>query len=47
APPPDRRISMRALRPALSRALGIAHRSRLDDDATEATLRALLRMKEG
>ena len=46
APPPDRRISMRPLRPALSRALGIAHRTRLDDDATEVTLRALLRMKE-
>lgn len=46
APPPDRRISMRPLRPGLSRALGIAHRTRPDDDATEVTLRALLRMKE-
>jgi DNA-binding transcriptional LysR family regulator len=46
APPPDRRISTRPLRPALSRALGIAHRTRPDDDATEVTLRALLKMKE-
>jgi len=45
APPPDGRISMRPLRPALSRALGIAHRSRPDDDATEATLQALLAMR--
>jgi DNA-binding transcriptional LysR family regulator len=46
APPPDRRICMRPLRPALSRALGIAHRARPDDDATDVTLRALLQMKE-
>jgi DNA-binding transcriptional LysR family regulator len=47
APPPDHRISVRPLRPALTRALGIAHRARPDDDATELTLRALLTMKEG
>lgn len=46
APQPDHRISVRPLRPALSRALGIAHRARPDDDATEVTLRALLKMKE-
>jgi len=45
APPPDSRISMRPLRPALSRALGIAHRARPDDEATELTLQALLKMK--
>lgn len=45
APTPDRRISMRPLRPALSRALGIAHRARPDDEATELTLQALLKMK--
>jgi hypothetical protein len=46
APPPDKRISMRPLRPALTRALGIAHRARPDDDATEVTIGALLKMKE-
>ncbi len=46
APPPDRRISTRPLRPAMSRALGIAHRTRPHDDATEVTLQALLGMKE-
>ena len=45
APPPDSRISMRPLKPALSRALGIAHRARSDDEATEATLLALLEMR--
>jgi len=45
APAPDTRIAMRPLRPALSRALGIAHRTRPDDDATEATLAALLEMR--
>jgi DNA-binding transcriptional LysR family regulator len=45
APMPDERISMRPLKPALSRALGIAHRARSDDEATEATLRALLEMR--
>ena len=45
APAPDSRISMRPLKPALSRALGIAHRARLDDGATEATLAALLQMR--
>ncbi len=45
APAPDARISVRPLKPALSRALGIAHRSRLDDGATEATLAALLKMR--
>ena len=44
APLPDARISMRPLRPALARALGIAHRARLDDGPTEVTLRALLEM---
>jgi DNA-binding transcriptional LysR family regulator len=46
APPPDDRISVRPLRPALKRALGIAHRTRPDDEATEATLQALMEMKE-
>ncbi len=46
SPAPDRRIRMCALRPALSRALGIAHRARPDDPATEATLAALSSMKE-
>ena len=32
--------------PALTRALGIAHRGRVDDDATQATLEALLAMRE-
>lgn len=41
APPPDARITMRPLKPALSRALGIAHRARGHDAATEATLEAL------
>ena len=45
APAPDARICMRPLKPALSRALGIAHRTRPDDDATEATLAALLAMR--
>jgi DNA-binding transcriptional LysR family regulator len=45
APPPDSRICMRPLKPALSRALGIAHRNRPDDEATELTLRALLGMR--
>jgi DNA-binding transcriptional LysR family regulator len=45
APPPDSRISMRPLKPPLSRALGIAHRARPDDDATQATLQALLEMR--
>lgn len=46
APAPDRRITMRPLRPALSRALGIAHRARQDDETTEVMLRALLKMKQ-
>ena len=46
APPPDARIGMRPLKPALSRALGIAHRVRPDDEATEATLAALLEMRQ-
>ena len=45
APPPDARISMRPLRPALSRALGIAHRSRPDDEPTQATLEVLLALR--
>ncbi|MFM2067666.1 MAG: hypothetical protein RLZZ584_2575 [Pseudomonadota bacterium] len=36
APPPDSRISMRPLMPALSRALGIAHRARPDDAAARS-----------
>lgn len=47
APPPDSRISMRPLKPALSRALGVAHRARTEDEATEVTLRALLKMRVG
>ncbi len=46
APPPDARIAMRPLKPALHRALGIAHRVRTDDPATEGTLQALLAMRE-
>lgn len=46
APPPDARIVTRPLKPALSRALGIAHRTRLDDGATQAALDALLAMRE-
>ncbi|RYG33551.1 MAG: LysR family transcriptional regulator, partial [Burkholderiales bacterium] len=46
APPPDQRITMRPLRPALSRALGIAHRTGSDDETTEVTLRTLLKMKQ-
>jgi DNA-binding transcriptional LysR family regulator len=44
APQPDPRIATRPLRPALSRALGIAHRTRPDDDATAATIQALMGM---
>ncbi len=47
APPPDARISLRPLKPSLSRALGIAHRARPEDEATEATLQALLQMRAG
>lgn len=46
APAPDARIVMRPLKPALSRALGIAHRTRPDDQATEAALAALLQMRQ-
>lgn len=45
APAPDKRISMRPLRPAVSRALGIAHRTASIDDATEVALEALLGLK--
>lgn len=45
APAPDRRISLRPLKPSLSRALGIAYRARSDDGATDATLQALLEMR--
>jgi DNA-binding transcriptional LysR family regulator len=45
APAPDGRISTRPLRPALSRALGIAHRTAPIDDATQVTLEALLGLK--
>ena len=44
APAPDERIATRPLKPALSRALGIAHRARTDDAATAATLLALAGM---
>lgn len=44
SPQPDARISTRQLRPALSRALGIAHRTTPDDDATKATIQALMEM---
>lgn len=46
APKPDPRITTRPLRPALSRALGIAHRQRPDDDATKVTIQALMGMRE-
>ncbi len=45
APEPDGRIALRPLKPALSRALGIAHRARGEDTATEAVLDALLEMR--
>ena len=45
APPPDARITVRPLKPALSRALGIAHRARGHDAATEATLEALMTLR--
>lgn len=45
APQPDPRITTRPLRPALSRALGIAHRKRPDDDATKVTIEALMGMR--
>jgi DNA-binding transcriptional LysR family regulator len=45
APAPDSRISMRPLKPALTRALGVAHRARTEDQATEATLAGLLEMR--
>jgi DNA-binding transcriptional LysR family regulator len=46
APLPDERITVRPLKPALRRSLGIAHRTRLDDPATRATLEALLELRE-
>jgi DNA-binding transcriptional LysR family regulator len=45
APPPDARVCMRPIKPAFFRALGIAHRARLEDDATQETLQALLAMR--
>lgn len=45
APLPDDRISVRPLKPALFRALGIAHRARLEDEATRLTLAALFEMR--
>ncbi len=45
APVPDPRICMRPLKPALVRSLGIAHRVRANDAATEATLAALAEMR--
>ena len=47
APEPDARIVMRPLRPALTRTLGLAHRTHAQDPATEAVLAALLQMKQG
>ncbi len=47
APAPDARIVMRPLRPALTRALGLAHRAHTPDPATEAVLEALLQLKQG
>jgi len=41
APPPDARIAMRPLRPALWRALGLAHRIGGDDGATHHVLAVL------
>ena len=46
APPPDARIVMRPIKPALHRALGIAHRIRTDDPPTEATLQALMARRQ-
>jgi len=45
APQPDPRITTRPLRPALSRALGIAYRKRPDDDATTVTIEVLMGMR--
>lgn len=45
APAPDGRICVRRLKPALSRALGIAHRARPEDEATVVTLQALMKMR--
>lgn len=42
APPPEARIAMRPLRPALWRALGIAHREGDNDGATREVLAALV-----
>jgi DNA-binding transcriptional LysR family regulator len=42
APPPEPRIVTRPLKPAIWRVLGLAHRARLDDVATQAVLEALL-----
>lgn len=42
APPPEPRIATRPLTPSLWRVLGLAHRARLDDPATQAVLDALL-----
>lgn len=47
APPPDSRISMRPPKPALHRALGLAHRQQANDPAIEVTLAALLAMRAG
>lgn len=46
APAPDSRIVMRPLKPALYRALGIAHRVHAHDQATEAAMEALLQIQE-
>lgn len=42
APQLDPRITTWPLKPALSRALGIARRTRLEDDATKVMLQTLL-----
>ncbi|UST52611.1 LysR family transcriptional regulator substrate-binding protein (plasmid) [Comamonadaceae bacterium OTU4NAUVB1] len=46
APQPDPRITTRPLKPALSRALGIARRTQLEDDATKVTLQILVDMAQ-
>lgn len=45
APQPDARITTRPLKPALSRALGVAHRATADDAPTRVVIQALMHMK--
>ncbi|MFP4592624.1 LysR family transcriptional regulator [uncultured Ralstonia sp.] len=47
APPPDPRIAMLPLRPALWRPLGIAHRTGTPEPATQHVLDALWALKQG